>query len=151
VIREASRQPMKISSLLTVGAAAMLSHPVAWPHHSFAASFDAQQPITVTGTIAEVLWANPHIWFFLDVQDADGTVTRWGFEGLPPGPMQRVGVTKSRLAPGLTVVVEGFRVRDGSNNGSALRIAFSDGRNVLFDAPGVAASGGAASAGGAPN
>ena len=100
-------------------------------HHSFAAEFDDQKPIKMTGTITKVEWQNPHIWFYLDVKNADGTTTNWGFAGGAPGQLMRRGITKDQLKIGETVVVEGFRSKDGSNNASGGRLTFPDGRNVL--------------------
>jgi hypothetical protein len=100
-------------------------------HHSFAAEFDDSKPVKITGTIADVEWKNPHIWFYLDVKNPDGTVTRWGFSGGAPGQLMRRGITKAQLKLGATVVVEGFRAKDGSNNASGGRVTFPDGTNVL--------------------
>jgi hypothetical protein len=111
-------------------------------HHSFAAEFDDTKPIKMTGTITKVEWTNPHIWFYLDVKNADGTTTMWGFAGGAPGQLMRRGIVKDQLKLGETVVVEGFRAKDGSNNASGGRVTFPDGRNVLTagaqdTAPGV--------------
>jgi hypothetical protein len=111
-------------------------------HHSFAAEFDDTKPIKMTGTITKVEWTNPHIWFYLDVKNADGTTTTWGFAGGAPGQLMRRGIVKDQLKLGETVVVEGFRAKDGSNNASGGRVTFPDGRNVLTagaqdTAPGV--------------
>lgn len=100
-------------------------------HHSFAAVFDATKPVTVTGKIVRVEWANPHIWFYLEVPEQDGSVTEWAFSGAPPGVLMRRGITKDVLQLGATVNVEGFRARDGSNNASGGRVTFPDGRNVF--------------------
>jgi len=100
-------------------------------HHSFAAEFDDQKPVKMTGVITKVEWQNPHIWFYLDVKNADGTTTNWGFAGGAPGQLMRRGITKDQLKIGETVVVEGFRSKDGSNNASGGRLTFPDGRMVL--------------------
>jgi len=100
-------------------------------HHSFAAEFDDTKPVKVTGTITNVEWKNPHIWFFVDVKSPDGNVTNWGFSGGAPGQLMRRGIMKDQLKLGETVVVEGFRAKDGSNNASGGRVTFPDGRNVL--------------------
>jgi hypothetical protein len=91
--------------------------PVA-AHHSFAAEFDDTKPVKVTGVIKRVEWTNPHIWFYLDVKNPDGTVTTWGFSGGAPGQLMRRGIVKDQLKLGETVVVEGYRAKDGSNNAS---------------------------------
>jgi Family of unknown function (DUF6152) len=100
-------------------------------HHSFAAEFDDTKPVKMTGVIKKVEWTNPHIWFYLDVKNPDGTVTTWGFSGGAPGQLMRRGIVKDQLKLGETVVVEGFRAKDGSNNASGGRVTFPDGRNVL--------------------
>ena len=111
-------------TLLVVGAPARA-------HHSFAAEYDNAQPVKVTGVLTKVEWTNPHIWFYLDVKDDRGTVTTWGFSGGPPGVLQRRGIPKDRLKIGETIVVEGFRARDGSNNASGGTVTFTDGRRVF--------------------
>lgn len=100
-------------------------------HHSFAAEYDNTQPVKVTGVLSKVEWTNPHIWFYLDVKDDKGVVTTWGFSAGPPGVLQRRGIPKSVLKIGDTIVVEGFRARDGSNNASGGTVTFTDGRRVL--------------------
>src|SRR5580693_9071251 len=100
-------------------------------HHSFAAEFDDKKPVKMTGTLVKVEWNNPHIWFYLAVKNDDGSTTTWGFAGGAPGQLMRRGITKDQLKIGETVVVEGFRSKDGSNNASGGRITFPDGRNVL--------------------
>jgi hypothetical protein len=106
----------------------------AWPvlaHHSFEAEYDRTKPVKVTGIVAKVEWTNPHIWFYVDVKDESGKVTTWGFSGGPPGVLQRRGISRNALKPGDLVIVEGFRARDGSNNGTGGRVTFSDGRQVF--------------------
>jgi uncharacterized protein DUF6152 len=100
-------------------------------HHAFAAEFDREQPMTVTGTVTKVEWTNPHIWVYLDVKGADGTVTNWGFQGGPPSYLTRVGWSKNDLKAGDTIHVEGFRAKDGSNHAAGRQITLPDGRKVF--------------------
>ena len=81
--------------------------------------------------LKKVEWANPHVWFYVDVTDDDGKVTTWGFSTQPPGALMRRGVTKEALKIGAVVNVEGVRARDGSNNASMRRLTFTDGTQVL--------------------
>jgi len=120
---------MKQLLLATVLAAAAVM-PLA-AHHSFAAEFDEGKPVKVTGTITKVEWQNPHIWFYVDVKNADGTVTNWAFSGGAPGQLMRRGITKEALKPGQEVIVEGFRAKDASNNGFGQKVTYPDGRNVF--------------------
>jgi hypothetical protein len=100
-------------------------------HHSAIAEYDLEKPVKVTGTVTRVEWTNPHIWFYVDVKNADGTVTNWGFSGAPPGVLQRRGISRGSMKPGDLVVVQGFRAKDGSSNGSGDAVTFSDGRRVF--------------------
>ena len=112
-------------------AAVCLAPAALFAHHSFAAEFDDSKPVKVTGTVTKVEWSNPHIWFYVDVKNADGTVTNWGFAGGAPGQLMRRGIFKEAVKIGSTVVVEGYRAKDGSNNGSSGRVTFADGRQVF--------------------
>ena len=82
-------------------------------HHSFAAEYDDKKPVSIKGTVTKVEWANPHIWFYVDVKDAVGKVEHWQCEGGPPNMLVRQGWKKDSLKPGDEVSVEGFRAKDG--------------------------------------
>jgi len=113
-----------------VAALLLTAFPV-FSHHSFSAEYDANKPINVTGVVKKVEWQNPHIWFYVDVKDENGKVTTWGFSGGPPGMLARRGITKDVLKVGDVIKVEGFRAKDGSNNGSGGNVTFADGRKVF--------------------
>jgi len=115
---------------LTLGLLASTAVPLL-AHHSFSAEYDANQPVKVTGVVTRVDWQNPHIWFFVDVKDDQGKVANWGFSGAPPGVLQRRGISRTAMKTGDVIVVEGFRARDGSNNGSGGKVTFADGRSVF--------------------
>jgi len=121
----------KLMGLITVAAGLFLSGPSLLAHHSESAQFDVTKPVDVMGVVKKVEWMNPHIWFYVDVKDAAGKVTTWGFSGLPPGMLVRKGFTKDTLKPGDVVKVRGFRAKDGSNNASGFILTLSDGRQVF--------------------
>jgi Family of unknown function (DUF6152) len=122
-----TRNTITFVSLLLV---LFLSAPLL-AHHAFSAEYDNTKPVKVQGVVSKVEWKNPHIWFYVDVKDAAGKVTTWGFSGGPPGMLQRRGITKDVLKIGDEIKVEGFQAKDGSNNASGGNVTFADGRKVF--------------------
>ena len=101
----------------------------AWSHHSFAAAFDMNKPVTVQGTIVQVRLENPHSWFFLDVKDRTGKVERWAFEAGTPSGMIRNGFSPNTINAGVEGTIKGFHARDASQNMGMLReLVTSDGK-----------------------
>ena len=100
-------------------------------HHSFAAEFDRNSPVTLTGSVTRVDWGNPHIWVFMDVKDDTGKVSNWGVEGGAPNALFRNGWRKDSLKVGDTVTVEGFKSKDGLPRANANRVTLPDGRRVF--------------------
>jgi hypothetical protein len=99
-------------------------------HHSFAAQYDASKAVRLTGTLTKVEWTNPHIYFYLDVKDENGQVVKWGCEAGSPGALSRRGFKRGNLKIGDTIIVDGYRARDGSYLVDARRVTLSDGRIV---------------------
>lgn len=104
------------AGMLAVGAGAPAS-----AHHSFAAFYDMNNAISITGKIAQVRLANPHSWFFIDVEDENGEVVRWSFEAGTPSGMIRNGYSPEVIKQGDVVTINGFRARDESKNVGMLR------------------------------
>ena len=95
-------------------------------HHSFAAEFDSQKPITVTGTVTKVEWTNPHVWVYLNVKDAaTGQVANWGFEMGPPHGLQRRGWRRETLKLGDSVTVAGSMAKNGAKRMNASRVTLT--------------------------
>ena len=67
---------MRTLAVGVVGISWLIAAPML-AHHSFSAEFDIEQPITLTGTLTELQWINPHGWIYVDVTGADGTVVNW--------------------------------------------------------------------------
>ena len=99
-------------------------------HHSFAAEFDGDKVVKVTGTVTKFDWVNPHTWIYLDVKE-DGKVTSWAFEGGAPTLLYRQGWRKSDLKAGDEISVEGYRARDGSNTASAAQVVLPGGKRLF--------------------
>jgi hypothetical protein len=100
-------------------------------HHSFAAEYDASKQISVTGAVTKFEWMNPHARFYLDVKNADGTVTNWNFELGPVNILARNGWTKNSLKVGDQVSVVGNPAKDASQTANARNVTLSDGRRVF--------------------
>jgi Family of unknown function (DUF6152) len=103
-------------------------------HHSFAAEFDANKPVKVTGTVTKVEWKNPHVYFYIDVKEEDGKVTNWGMEMGSPNGLMRQGWTRNSMKVGDVVSVEGSRARDGSAIGNARAVVLASTGQRLFAA-----------------
>jgi hypothetical protein len=97
-------------------------------HHSFAAEFDASKAIRVTGTLAKVEWTNPHTYFYIDVKDDTGAVVRWACESGAPGALSRRGFKRTLLKLGDTLIVDGYRAKNGANLMDARRVTLPDGQ-----------------------
>ena len=110
---------------------ALVSGAPVLAHHSAIAEYDLEKPVKISGTVTRVEWTNPHIWFYVDVKNPDGTVTNWGFSGGAPGVLQRRGISRTAMKVGDQVVVQGFRAKDGSSNGSGDVVTYPDGRRVF--------------------
>src|SRR5262245_35509974 len=108
-------------------------------HHSFAAAFDENKPVSVTGVMTEIRIENPHSWFFVNVTDESGKVTRWGFEGNTPTSLLRAGYKRDAVKVGDKVTIKGSRARDlTATMGAAREIILQDGRSFIVGPRGAA-------------
>ena len=114
-------------SVLAVAAAAV----PAYAHHSFAAQYDPQKPVTLKGTVTKIEWTNPHARFYIDVPGADGKVVNWNLELASPNYLKRAGWSSGSLKEGDAVTVEGSMARSGANMANARLVTFPDGTRVF--------------------
>lgn len=99
-------------------------------HHSFQAEYDANKPLTLTGTVTKLEWTNPHARFYIDVKDPGGKVTNWNFELASPNVLRRLGWNRDMMKPGDVVVVKGHQAKDNSNWANANSVTLPDGRTM---------------------
>jgi hypothetical protein len=124
--------------LVTVIVALSVS-PSLRAHHSFAAEFDANRPVTLKGTVVKMDWVNPHSWIHLDVKNPDGTVTRWMIEGGTPNTLVRRGFTKASLQPGTEITIEGYQAKNGANRANGADLILPDGKRLFMGSSGTGA------------
>jgi hypothetical protein len=129
----------KLIGLIAGGGLMLSAAAPVLAHHSFAAEFDANQPVKLEGTVKEFRWVNPHSWLIVNVPKPDGSVETWDVEGGAPSALLRRGWTKNTLPPGTKVVVEGFMAKDGSHRANARDITFPDGTKMFIGSSGTGA------------
>jgi hypothetical protein len=131
--------------LMILGAGAVVSVSLlltatrASAHHAFSAEFDANQPITLKGTVARVEWINPHSWIHVDVKNPDGKIDHWMIEGGNPSVLLRRGFTKDSLPAGTEIVVEGFRAKGNPFRANGRDLTFPDGKKLFMGSSGTGA------------
>lgn len=99
-------------------------------HHSFSAVYDVNKPVRLVGKLSKIEWTNPHSYFHLDVQDANGTVTTWACESAAPGSLSRRGFNKGDIEIGDVLIVDGYLARSGGKLIDARRVRLPDGRII---------------------
>jgi hypothetical protein len=119
-----------VRSVLAASLVLWAGAPVA-AHHSFAAQYDANKPVTLKGIVTKVEWTNPHARFYIDVKDADGKVVNWNLEIASPNYLKRAGWSSTSLKQGDEVTVEGSLARSGANMANASTVTFADGTRVF--------------------
>jgi hypothetical protein len=101
-------------------------------HHSFAAEFDANMPITLHGTITKLEWINPHSWLHVDVKNPDGTTTEWMVEAATPNTLLRRGFTRDTVKAGTEITIVGFQAKSGAHRANGRDLILADGSHLFM-------------------
>ena len=128
----------KVALSLIAGMALWKVMPAA-AHHSFAAEFDADSPIDLTGVVTKIEWMNPHTFFYVDVENADGSFDNWALEMGSPNGLMRRGWTRNSVPAGIRVNVQGFQARDRSFRANGVEITLPDGSSLFMGSAGAGA------------
>ena len=131
------RRILAVVAAMWIGAAG-LGAPLA-AHHAFSAEFDANNPVTLKGSVTKIEWINPHSWLYIDVKDADGKSVGWKVEMGAPNQLLRRGWNKSSLPVGTQVIVEGYRAKNGSDIANGGSVILADGRKLFVGSSGTGA------------
>ena len=129
-------------AVIFVAVGALLTPAVATAHHSFAAEYDANKPITLRGTIKSMLWSNPHGHLYIEVKTEDGKVVTWELETGTPSALYRRGFSKADLPVGGEVIVRAFMAKDGTPTANASTVTLAaTGRTLFAGSEGTGAPG----------
>lgn len=124
--------PNKVRSSLLVVVAFLFSALPALAHHSFAAEFDGQKTVTITGVLTKVEWINPHVRFHIDAKDENGNVQQWEVASWPTGLLHKAGLSGQLFVEGQTITMFGYRAKDGSRLAYLGKVTFADGHQFIL-------------------
>src|SRR5437588_12710233 len=91
-------------------------------HHSFSAQFDASKQVKLEGIVTKIAWANPHVYFYVDVKNSDGAMVNWACETNGPNGLIRQGWKRDSLKVGDHVTISAYLAKDGSNTVDARQV-----------------------------
>ena len=117
---------MKRTALLACALALVAVSP-AWSHHSHA-MFDHAKDVTVTGTVTEFAFRNPHVLLYLDIKNDKGEVVKYEIEMSNISNTVRRGIRPATFKPGDVVTAKVHPLKDGRAGGNYITIVAADGK-----------------------
>ena len=124
-----------IFTVLLVAGALCAVQP-ARAHHAFAAEYDVDKPVTLTGTLSKMEWVNPHGWIYMDVKQPDGGVKQWTIEASGPNQMSRRGLKKTDFVHGMSLTVKGYQGKKDPALANGRTLVLADGRSFYIGSVG---------------
>jgi hypothetical protein len=129
----------RLAAVLFAGICFLMAAAPVWAHHAFAAEFDVNKPLKLTGTLKKWEMVNPHSWFHVDIKGPDGRVATWMIEGGSPNQLIRMGVTKNTVPVGTQLTIDAYHAKDGTNKAVGRNFVLPDGSRLFLggSAPGA--------------
>lgn len=124
---------MKALIMSCLGLASILAAASASSHHAFAAEFDINKPVSLTGPVTRMEWTNPHAWLFMEAEDAQGNTVTWSVELVGINDLLRLGWGRDKVSVGEVISVQGYGARNGTNTANAASVTLVESGELLWE------------------
>ena len=122
---------LKIRLFLAAGVCLTLGAVPLIAHHAFAAEFDANKRVTLSGTVTRVEWANPHARFYFNAKNDKCIMVEWDFELASPNNLSRNGWSRNSLKVGDVIIVSGALAKNSPHVGNASTVTLANGKRLF--------------------